>query len=357
MRTGDDHDTRIGEGDTRRLAGLGAGVLLLHLLGWGLYLSYTAGNPALAGLGALAYVLGLRHAFDADHIAAIDCTTRKLLQDGRRHLGVGFCFSLGHSTVVLALTAALALAAQAVDPVVPALQSAGGVIGMTVSGSFLVAIGILNLVVLVDIVRVLGDMRRRRCDEADLEQRLLGQGLMSRVILRRVADRIDASWKLYPLGILFGLGFDTATEIGLLALAAGVATHAVPFLAVISLPLIFAAGMSLVDTADGVLMSRAYGWAFARPVRRVYYNLTVTTLSVAVALLVGIVELLGVIADRLSLDAGPWGAVAGLDLGRLGYVVVALFALIWAGSLLIWKLGRIEQRWSAAIAPGLQDRP
>ena len=351
------HSARAEFGAAHRLAGFAGGVLLLHVLGWGLFLSYAPHHPALAGLGALAYALGLRHGFDADHIAAIDNTTRKLLQDGGRPLGVGFFFSLGHSTIVFALTAGLALAAHTVSPAVPALQSVGGAIGTSVSGVFLLAIGILNLVVLVDIVHVSRDMRRGRCDEQGLERRLLDRGLMSRVVPRRFADRVDASWKMYPLGILFGLGFDTATEIGLLALATGAATGSVPFLAVISLPLVFAAGMSLVDTADGVFMCRAYGWAFANPVRRVYYNLTVTTLSVVVALLIGLVELLQVTADRLSLHSGAWGALADLQFGRLGYVVVALFVVTWAAALLIWRVRRIEERWGRMLAPRAEDLP
>lgn len=331
--------------ETRRLAGFGGGVLLLHVLGWGLFLLCAPHHPALAGLGVLAYVLGLRHAFDADHIAAIDNTTRKLLQDGGRPLGVGFFFSLGHATIVFALTVGLALAVHTFSPAVPALQSAGGIIGTSVSGAFLLAIGFLNLVVLADLVRVSREMRRGRYDEVALERRLLDRGMMSRIVPARLADRIDASWKLYPLGLLFGLGFDTATEIGLLVLATGAAGGAVPFLAVISLPLIFAAGMSLVDTADGVFMCRAYGWALAHPVRRVYFNLTVTTLSVAVALLIGVIELVQVLTGRL----------AALDLGQLGYVVVALFVVTWAAALLIWRVRNIEERWGAALASGGED--
>src|SRR5262249_29692174 len=200
-----------------RLSGFGGAVALLHLLGWGLFFAYARHDPALAGLGTLAYTFGLRHAFDADHIAAIDNTTRKLLQDGKRPLGVGFFFSLGHSTIVFVLTIGLALGATSIP--------GDGTIGTSVSGTFLLVIAVLNLLVLADVVRIFHDMRAGRYDEAALEQRLQDQGLMSRVFLRRVSDRIDTSWKLYPLGILFGLGFDTATEIGLLAIAAGVAAH------------------------------------------------------------------------------------------------------------------------------------
>jgi high-affinity nickel-transport protein len=319
---------------TRLFAFAGA-VALLHAAGWGLYLWYSRHTGAVAGLGALAYTFGLRHAFDADHIAAIDNTTRKLLHDGRRPLGVGFFFSLGHSTIVFALTTGLALAAGAVDAAIPPLQHVGGTIGVSVSGVFLLLIGILNLFVLSDIVRAWRELRTgRRVDEA-LERRLLDRGLLSRLVLRRIGDRIDASWKMAPLGALFGLGFDTATEIGLLALAAGVATHGVPLLAIVALPILFAAGMSLLDTADGIFMSRAYGWAFSNPVRKLYYNITVTSLSVAVALAIGTIELLQVtIGLRM------------LDLGKVGYLVVAIVLTTWAVSFVYWKTRRVEERWT-----------
>jgi nickel/cobalt transporter (NiCoT) family protein len=332
-----------------RLSAFGGGVLLLHLLGWGLFLYYARSNPALAGLGTLAYTFGLRHAFDADHIAAIDNTTRKFLGEGRRSLGVGFFFSLGHSTIVFALTAGLAVAAKTVSDGLPAFQRYGGTIGTSVSGTFLLLIGILNLLVLADIVRVFREMKTGRYDQAGLEKRLLDQGLMSRAFLRRLGDRIDTSWKMYPLGLLFGLGFDTATEIGLLAIAAGVATHHIPFLAIVSLPLIFAAGMSLMDTADGAFMSHAYGWAFSNPVRKVYYNITVTSLSVAVALVIGLVEIMQVTAHQLALDSGVFGYLAGLDFGMLGYVVVAMFVATWALSVVLWKTRRIEERWGSFV--------
>jgi nickel/cobalt transporter (NiCoT) family protein len=332
-----------------RLSGFGGAVLFLHLLGWGLFLFYARHNAALAGLGSLAYTFGLRHAFDADHIAAIDNTTRKFLQDGKRSMGVGFFFSLGHSTIVFSLAAALAVAAKTVDARVPSFRSVGGYVGTSVSGTFLLLIGLLNLAVLLGVLGVFRQMKRGVYDEQRLEVALQSQGLMSRFFLRRVGDRIDASWKMYPLGALFGLGFDTATEVGLLAIAAGVATHHVPFLAVISLPIIFAAGMSLMDTADGAFMSHAYGWAFSNPVRKVYYNITVTSLSVAVALLIGTIELLQVTAARLSLDGAFWTFLAGLDFGRIGYAVVAMFVGTWAVSLVVWRARGIEARWGAMV--------
>jgi nickel/cobalt transporter (NiCoT) family protein len=332
-----------------RLGGFSAAVVLLHVLGFGLFLYYLPRNPALTGLATLAYTFGLRHAFDADHIAAIDNTTRKLLQDGKRPLGTGFFFSLGHSTIVFSLTAGLAVAFGTIHSKISTLQAYGSTIGASVSGTFLLLIGALNLLVLLDVIGVFRRMKRGHYDEQDLERALLNQGFLARILLKRVGNRVDASWKMYPLGVLFGLGFDTATEIGLLALAAGVATHHVPFLAVISLPLIFAAGMSLMDTADGAFMSHAYGWAFSSPVRKVYYNISVTSLSVAVAWLVGAIELLQVLAAKLELHGGFWTLLNGLDLGRLGYVVVGLFAATWLCSLTLWKTRRFEQRWSALL--------
>jgi high-affinity nickel-transport protein len=315
-----------------RLFALAGAVAVLHALGWGLYLWYLRDTPALAGLGTLAYTFGLRHAFDADHIAAIDNTTRKLLQDGKRPLGVGFFFSLGHSTIVFSLTAALALTAG----VLPRFHQAGSTVGASISGTFLLLIGVLNLFVLADIVRAWRELRAGRRDDEQLERRLLDRGAISRLVLRRVGDRIDTSWKMAPLGALFGLGLDTASEIALLALAAGVATHRVPLPAILALPTLFAAGMSLLDTADGVVMSRAYGWAFASPVRKLYYNITVTGLSVAVAFGIGMIELLQVTVGLRM-----------LDLGKVGYVVVGLFVTTWSISAIYWKARRVEDRWTA----------
>jgi high-affinity nickel-transport protein len=326
-----------------RLSGFTGAVALLHVAGWGLFLWYARGNPALAGLGTLAYTFGLRHAFDADHIAAIDNTTRKFLQEEKRPLGVGFFFSLGHSSVVFGLATGLAVAAATVKSRIPSFQHWGGYVGAGVSGTFLWIIGILNLLVLLDIVRIFRELRTGTLDEDRLEQRLLERGLMSRLFIGRVANRIRASWQMYPLGVLFGLGFDTATEVGLLAISAGVATKHVPFLAVLSLPLLFAAGMSLMDTVDGAFMSHAYSWAFSNPVRKVYYNLTVTTLSVTVALGIGSIELLQV------MGAG-WGWLDALDFSTLGYGIVGLFVVTWATSAVVWKVRRVEERWAPLLA-------
>jgi high-affinity nickel-transport protein len=286
----------------------------------------------------LAYTFGLRHAFDADHLAAIDNTTRKLLQERQRPLGLGFFFSLGHSSIVFALATGLALGTGAVDTKIPMLQRYGSVLGAGVSGTFLWLIGILNLVVLTDIVRVFLGLRHGSFDEQRLEQRLLDRGFMNRFFVGPLSRRITKSWHMYPLGALFGLGFDTASEIAVLALAAGVATHHVPLLAVVSLPLLFAAGMSLVDTIDGAFMSHAYAWAFSNPVRKLFYNIGVTSLSVTVALGIGTIELLQVC-----------GWLGELDLGTVGYGIAGLFILTWALSLGVWKVRRIEERWSAYV--------
>jgi len=339
----------------RRLAGFGGAVIGLHLLGWGLILYFAADKPVLVGLGTLAYTFGLRHAFDADHIAAIDNTTRKLRQQGQRPLGVGFFFSLGHSTIVFALAVGLAVAAAAVKADLPGFQEVGGLIGASVSGTFLLIIGILNLLVLVDVVRIARDIRRGRYDEARLEQRLMDRGFMNRFFIGKFFGLITKSWQMYPLGVLFGLGFDTASEVGLLALTAGAAGGGTPVLAIIALPVLFAAGMSLMDTADGVFMSKAYGWAFSSPVRKVYYNITVTALSVAVALAIGMVELLQVMAEKLGLDGGFWAWLDGLDFGTLGYVVVGVFVVTWALAYAFWKARRIEERWSVRLAPQARE--
>jgi high-affinity nickel-transport protein len=322
----------------QRLGGFFGVVALLHVAGWGLFAYYARSYPALAGLGTLAYTFGLRHAFDADHIAAIDNTTRKLLQDGKRPLGVGFFFSLGHSSIVFALAVGIAVAAQAVNSRIPAMRDAGATIGLSVSGVFLCLIGVLNLVVLVDVLRIFGRLRSGELDERRLEQKLLERGLMNRFLIGRLLRFVTKSWHMYPLGVLFGLGFDTASEVALLAVAAGVASNGVPVLAVLALPILFAAGMSLMDTADGAFMSHAYGWAFSNPVRKVYYNITVTSLSVVVALTIGTIELAQVAGVSSRLD--------GLDFGLLGYGLVGLFVVTWLVSALVWKTARIEERWA-----------
>jgi len=301
------------------------------------------------GLGTTAYTLGVRHAFDADHIAAIDSITRKLMAEGRRPHAVGFWFALGHSTVVFALGVLVVLGvrglAVAVEDDGSALQTATGVIGPVVSGSFLVLIGLLNAVLLAGVLKLFLRLRRGELDEAQLDAGLARGGLLTR-FYGRATRAVREPWHMYPLGCLFGLGFDTATEVALLVLAGAGAAGALPFYAILCLPILFAAGMTLFDTLDGAFMSHAYGWACSRPVRRVFYNLAITALSVAVALLVGGLELLAVLAERLGLAGGVWDVVAGIDLNTIGYVVVALFVLTWALALAVWRYGRIEERWS-----------
>lgn len=346
--------------ERRRAAGLAAAVLALHVVGFFVLLvlvvprdfSLGAAGAFGVGLGITAYMLGVRHAFDADHIAAIDNTTRKLMADGQRPLSVGFWFSLGHSTIVFALALLIAVGVRGLGGAVQSdgswLQQATGLVGPLVSGSFLLLIGLLNLVLLLGVVRVARRMRRGELDEAELECQFAGGGALTR-LYGRATRSVRKPWHMYPLGLLFGLGFDTATEIALLLLAGGAALGGLPFYAILCLPVLFAAGMTLFDTLDGAFMRFAYGWGFARPVRRVYYNLTVTGLSVAVALLIGTVQLLSVFTERLGLEGGPWSFVAGLDLEVVGYVVVGMVAATWAIALAVWHFGHVEERWSARL--------
>jgi len=340
-------------GERNRLAAFFGGVGLLHVAGWGLLIVYGAGHPTILALGGLAYTFGLRHAFDADHIAAIDNTTRKLLQDGRKPVGVGFFFSLGHSSVVFLIAAALGLAVRWIVEGVSGnggeLRIVGSLVAGLVSGGFLVVIGLMNLVILLDIVRVYRRMKGGEYDSESLEHELTAGGLMTK-IFGRLFRVIKHSWQMYFVGFLFGLGFDTASEVALLAVSAGAAANGIPFGAIIALPLIFAAGMSLMDTADGAFMAKAYSWAFASPVRKVFYNLTMTSLSVFVALFVGLVELLQVLIHSLNLKGGVFSAIAGFDLiGRAGYVIVAAFVLAWAAAFVIYKARRIDERWAALV--------
>jgi high-affinity nickel-transport protein len=340
-------------GERRRLAGLFGSIGVLHLVGWGLLLAYAANHPGFIWLGGVAYMLGLRHAFDADHIAAIDNTTRKLLQSGKKPLGVGFFFSLGHSTVVFLIAVALGLAVRWVVQGVVAdsgqLRSIGGALGTLVSGGFLILIGILNLLVLIDIIRVYRKMRRGEYDRQGLDQELSAGGLMTR-LFGRLFRLIEHSWQMYPIGFLFGLGFDTASEVAFLAVSAGAAAQGLPLAAIVSLPLIFAAGMSLMDTMDGAFMAKAYSWAFASPIRKVFYNLTVTSLSVFVALFVGVIELLQILVQVLGLRGGVFDAVARFNfLGVAGYVIVVVFIVTWAGAIVFYKVRRIDERWSATV--------
>ena len=336
-----------------RLGGFATAVLALHVIGWLTLIAFVAPKYAAIGLGTgvTAYSFGLRHAFDADHISAIDNTTRKLMADGQRPLGVGFFFSLGHSTIVFGLALALTFAAKSVAGQIgdkTPVHNLGGYIGTTVSGVFLYLIALLNLVILVGILRVFVDMRRGRYDEVQLEQQLQNRGFMNR-FFGPVNRAVQRSWQMYPVGLLFGLGFDTATEVGLLALTAGAASAALPWYAVLCLPVLFAAGMSLMDTADGAFMSRAYSWAFSNPVRKVFYNLTMTGLSVFVALFIGLIEVAQIIAQTLNFRGAVWDALKNLNFGIIGGIIVAAFIVSWAGAFLIYRSQHIEERWSAAL--------
>jgi nickel/cobalt transporter (NiCoT) family protein len=334
-------------------------VVGLHVLGFFLLLAFVVprhlalGDSGIfgVGIGITAYTLGLRHAFDADHIGAIDNTTRKLMADGRRPLSVGFFFSLGHSTVVFALALGFTLGIRGLSGAVSDdrswLHSATGLIGPTVSGTFLWIIGVLNLCVLMSVLGVFRRLRQGEFDEAELEAQLSQRGFLTR-FYKRATGAVRRPWQMYPVGMLFGLGFDTATEIALLATAGAAAAKGLPIYAILCLPVLFAAGMSLLDAIDGAFMTFAYGWAFAKPVRKVFYNLTITWLSVVVALGIGTIELLSVLADRLSLAGQPWAFVAGLDLNDVGYAIVAMFVLTWIVAAAVWRLGRIEERWAPA---------
>ncbi|WP_018912290.1 HoxN/HupN/NixA family nickel/cobalt transporter [Thiomonas sp. FB-6] len=347
--------------ERRALGAYAAAVAALHLLGWGLCLAQAGAHPALTGLGVSAYLFGLRHAFDADHIAAVDDTVRLLVQKGRPALGAGFFFSLGHSSVVFALALLAAFAATLVRRHLPGLENLGGLIGAVVSGVFLWIVGLLNLGVLLDLLRLwrlhgAGPERGQAHAHAHghahahLESVLAGRGLLNRCFGGRLSRMVEHSWQLYPIGLLFGLGFDTASEIALLALTAGAAAGSSPLAGVLALPVLFTAGMSLADTADGVMMSRAYRWALLDPVRRLAYNLGTTSLSVAVALGIGSVELLQVLVGRLGLHGAGVEGLSGLGIDKLGYAIVGLFALAWIASLLAWR--RAARRGVAAAPRG-----
>ncbi|HWC35310.1 MAG TPA: HoxN/HupN/NixA family nickel/cobalt transporter [Mycobacteriales bacterium] len=354
--------------DRRSLGGMTLVVVALHVVGFGVLFGLIVpqhyhlggGHPVFtAGVGLLAYTFGLRHAFDADHIAAVDNTTRKLIQDnttnggGSKPLSVGFWFSLGHSTIVFTLALALSAGVKALAGPVEndnsTLHSVTGVIGASVSGVFLWILGILNFIVLLGILRVFREMRAGNYNEAELEAQLNKRGFMNR-LLGGLTKSVRKPWHIYPIGVLFGLGFDTATEVGLLVLAGGAAAFNLPFYSILVLPILFAAGMCLMDTADGVFMNAAYGWAFARPVRKVFYNLTITSTSVAVALLIGTIELIGVVADQANITKGPISAIANINLDYAGYGIVGLFFVSWLIALMIWHFGRIEQKWSVNLA-------
>jgi high-affinity nickel-transport protein len=352
---------RLSRPEIRSLVGMGGFILFLHLLGWGVLIGVVAPQHYHVsttqvlgiGLGLTAYTLGMRHAFDADHIAAIDNTTRKLMAEGKRPVSVGFWFSLGHSSIVFGVVALLALGVRALAGQVEndssLLQRVAGVLGTAVSGTFLYVIGIINLVVLIGIIKVFRRMRHGELDERSLEEQLNSRGFLNR-FLSGVTKAVRRPGQMYPVGALFGLGFDTATEVGLLVLAGGAAAFSLPWYAILTLPVLFAAGMSLLDTIDGCFMNFAYGWAFSKPVRKVYYNIAITGLSVAVALIIGSIELVSILTDKAGITTGPLAAIANLDLNLVGYCIIGLFVATWLIALAVWKFGRIEEKWTAALA-------
>jgi nickel/cobalt transporter (NiCoT) family protein len=303
--------------------------------------------PVLLGTAALAYSFGLRHAFDADHLAAIDNVTRKLMQEGRRPVGVGLFFSLGHSTIVVALTVAIAVATTTLQGRFEMFKSFGAVAGTLVSALFLFAIAIANIIVLVSVWRTFQTVKSGgRFVEEDLNLMLASRGLLGR-LFRRVFRLIERSWQMYPLGILFGLGFDTATEVGLLGVSASQAAQGLSIWSILVFPALFTAGMTLLDTTDSILMLGAYGWAFIKPIRKLYYNLTITAVSVIVAVIVGGLETLNLIGDQLGLTDGGgfWGAVGSLNdnFGVLGYLIVGVFAAAWAISYVVYRINRYDE--------------
>jgi high-affinity nickel-transport protein len=328
-----------------KIVGIYGVLVVANAAAWTWALIAFRDYPVLLGTALLAYGFGLRHAVDADHIAAIDNVTRKLMQEGKRPVAIGFYFSLGHSTVVLLVTAAIAVTASALQSRFAAFKAVGGIIGTSVSALFLFAIAIVNIIVLGAIYRTFQAVRRgERLIEDDLNAFLAQRSIVGR-LLRPLFRLIGKSWHMYPLGFLFGLGFDTASEIGLLGIAAAEASHGLSPWSILVFPALFAAGMSLVDTTDSVLMLGAYGWAYVKPIRKLYYNMTITFVSVLVALIVGGIEALGLIADKLSLEGAFWGMIAALNdnFGSLGYVIIAVFAISWFVSAAIYRLKRYDE--------------
>jgi high-affinity nickel-transport protein len=340
-------------------------ILALNAAGWGIYILAVmphhfdyrgeGGSPGLGvglGVAITAWFLGFRHAFDADHISCIDNTTRKLMADGRRPLAGGFFFSLGHASIVMAVGVGITIAAKAVFGAVvnpdSAYETAGGTTGTLVSAGFLYLIALLNLIVLTGIFKVFRDMRRGTYDEAELEAQLQARGLMYR-FFGRFMKSIKHTWQLYFVGLIFGIGFDTTTEVVLLAATAYAAIQGLPYYAVLALPFLFGGGLMLFDTLDGLFMNFAYGWAFARPVRKVYYNLVITGLSIGAAFIIGTIEILGVLSDELHLSGGFWDVMANFNINTAGFCIAGLFVAVWAAALAYWRFGRVEARWTADV--------
>ena len=341
-----------------RLGGMAAVVVFVNVLGWAIFVLavvpqhfHYKGLGIGIGLGVTAWTLGMRHAFDADHISAIDNVTRKLMTEGRRPLGTGFFFAVGHSTVIVLVGVGLSIAAKAVfgavvDPS-SGYETVGGVVGTSLAASFLYLIALLNIVVLAGIVKVFRDMRRGLYDEEELERQLQARGLMYR-FFGRFMRSINHTWQMLFVGLIFGIGFDTATEVLLLAATAAAATEGLPWYAVLAMPLLFSGGLMLFDSLDGCFMNFAYGWALARPVRKVYYNLVITGLSIGAAFLIGTIEIVGLLTAELHLHGGFWDFMANFDINKAGFIIVGLFLVIWVAALAVWKYAGIESRWECA---------
>ena len=348
-----------------RLAAMFAFIIAINVIGWGIFILYvmphhfdykgvgsTQGLGVGLGVAITAWFLGFRHAFDADHISCIDNTTRKLMADGKRPLGSGFFFSFGHSTVIVAVGVGITFAARAVFGAVvnpdSAYETAGGTIGTLLSASFLYLIAVLNLIVLTGIFKVFREMRNGSYDEGQLEAQLQARGLMYR-FFGRFMRSINHTWQLYFVGIVFGIGFDTTTEVVLLSATAYAAIQGLPFFAVLALPFMFSGGLMLFDTLDGCFMNFAYGWAFARPVRKVYYNLVITGLSIGAAFIVGTIEILGILTAEFHLNGAFWNLMANFNINLAGFCIAGLFIFVWAVALIYWRVGKVEDRWSATV--------
>jgi high-affinity nickel-transport protein len=351
----------------RRCGAMALVIAALNVLGWGIFgVAVEPHHFRYQGLGLglgvafTAWTLGARHAFDADHISAIDNTTRKLMSDGKRPLGTGFFFALGHSTLIVVVGVGLGVAAKAVFGAVVRPSSGyeiiGGVAGTSMAAGFLYLIAGLNVVVLAGILKVFRGLRAGLFDEAELERQLQARGMMWR-FFGRFMRSITKTRHMYVVGLVFGLGFDTATEVLLLAATAAAASQGLPWYAVLALPLLFSGGMTLFDTLDGCFMNFAYGWAFARPVRKVYYNIIITGLSVAVAFLIGTIEITGLLSTELRIRGRFWDFMASFDINKAGFAIAALFVVVWVVAIAVWKLGNVDRRWLPATAPSQDLEP
>jgi nickel/cobalt transporter (NiCoT) family protein len=351
------HSFNDGAADLRgKIIAIYALLIAANVAAWAWALTAFHAYPLLLGTAFLAYSFGLRHAVDADHIAAIDNVTRKLMQEGKRPVAAGFFFSLGHSTVVVLASIGVAVTAAAFKDQIEDYHTIGGVIGTSISAAFLLLIATINVVILVNVYRVFRRVKNGNAvGDEKLNLMMAGGGLFAR-LCRSLFRMIEASWHMYPLGFLFGLGFDTATEVGLLGISAAEASSGLSMWSILVFPALFTAGMTLIDTTDSILMVGAYGWAFVKPIRKLYYNMTITFVSVIVAVIVGGVEALGLVADKLGLQGGFWNAVASLNdnFGALGYLIIGIFAVSWIVSILIYRFNgydRLELEGLPAAAP------